>query len=65
MASKDTPTGDAIMTLSEMIEDLERESHRLSDWESNFVDSISHRSSLTPAQAEKLQQIWDKIGRGK
>ena len=53
------------MTLSEMIEDLERESHRLSDWESTFVDSISQRSSLTPAQAEKLQQIWNKIGREK
>ncbi len=46
----------------QMIEDLERESHRLTDWESSFVDSISHLDSLTPVQAAKLLQIWDLVG---
>lgn len=50
--------------VQEMIEDLERESHRLSDWENNFVDSISRRDTLSYAQAEKLKQIWDKVQGG-
>jgi len=47
--------------INEMIEDLERESLRLSDWEVTFIDSISHRDTLTHPQAEKLKQIWDRI----
>ncbi len=50
--------------IQEMIEDLERESHRLSDWESIFIDSISSKDILTYPQAEKLKQIWDKVQGG-
>ncbi len=38
---------------------------KLSQWEAEFVDDIEERLakklSLTPAQQEKLEEIWDRI----
>lgn len=49
----------------EMIEDCMARESMLSDWESNFIDDISHRigehKPLTPKQAEKLESIWEKV----
>ena len=47
-----------------MIEDLEQYESVLTDWEAKFVDSISRREYLTDGQAEKLEQIWERINYG-
>lgn len=44
-----------------MISDCEKNSERLTDWESKFLDSISRRDFLTPAQAETLEKIWERV----
>jgi len=49
----------------QMIEDCEARESRLSDWDGTFLDSIKARldagNSLTPLQAEKLDQIWERV----
>lgn len=48
----------------QMIEDLEDRASRLTDWESDFVASLSDRLGsglgLTDRQIEVLGQIWEK-----
>ena len=48
-----------------MIEDCEKRSAKLSDWEVTFIDSLSTQvgrgRSLTDKQIETLQSIWDRV----
>jgi len=48
----------------EMIDDCEARESRLTEWETNFIESISDRlatgSDLTPKQDETLNNIWEK-----
>lgn len=48
----------------QMIEDCEARESRLSDWESNFIDSISRQMaegrSLTLNQSNALDDIWER-----
>lgn len=47
-----------------MIGDAERNCHRLTDWERNFVDDLSRRDSdypLSEKQAAVLERINNKI----
>lgn len=47
-----------------MINDCEKREERLSEWERDFIDSISRQivdgSGLSKRQAETLESIWDK-----
>lgn len=51
--------------LQMMIQDCEDRSHKLTDWETEFIDSISTQmgrgSGLSPKQEETLEKIWDKV----
>lgn len=48
----------------EMIKDCENRESRMSEWETNFVADMADRlgdgKSLTPRQAEKLEEVWDR-----
>jgi hypothetical protein len=48
-----------------MIEDCEKRSPKLSDWELNFIDSLNDvlgkGGHITPKQAEKLGEIWERV----
>ena len=47
---------------STMIEDIEKRSEKLSDWESRFIDSISRQNyPLTEKQAAQLDKIWEQV----
>lgn len=50
---------------AQMIEDCEKRESKLDDWERTFIDSIAHQltrdQALTPKQAEKLDQIWERV----
>ncbi len=47
-----------------MIEDCEKRDSRLTDWEKQFVDSLSGQLANgrrpSPKQIEVLERIWDK-----
>jgi hypothetical protein len=49
----------------EQIGDCENRSEKLSDWELNFIDSISQQlvvtGSLSEKQIEILDRIWNKV----
>ena len=49
----------------DMVEDCERREWRLTEWESDFIENVSHGFSegrtLTPRQAETLEEIWEKV----
>jgi len=49
----------------QMVSDCEKRESKLSDWERGFIDDMSKRlgdgKSLTPGQAEKLDQIWERV----
>ena len=51
--------------ISQMIEDCEARYTKLSEWEQQFIDSISkqleHGRSLTDKQRERLEQIWERV----
>lgn len=51
--------------IDQLIEDCERRSDKLTDWEAQFVDSIrrqfDERGSLSPKQIEKLEEVWERI----
>jgi len=51
--------------ISRMIEDCEKRSEKLSDWESGFIDSIDVQlgkgRTLTPKQYDVLERIWEKV----
>lgn len=48
-----------------MIDDCENRSEKLTDWESDFIDSIGDSlvrfGSLTDKQAAKLESIWERV----
>lgn len=44
-----------------MISDCETRCGRMNDWECQFIDSISARDSLTEAQNQTLNVIWDRV----
>ena len=48
----------------QMIEDCELRESRLSDWESNFIDSIGRQladgRALTLNQSNTLDEIWER-----
>lgn len=48
----------------QMIDDCEARESRLTEWQRDFIDSISMRvargESLTPKQAETLESIWER-----
>ena len=48
----------------QMIDDCEARESRLSDWEREFIASISEQigkgRTLTPKQAETLERVWDE-----
>lgn len=50
-----------------LIEDCERRSHKLSDWELGFIDSLSRQLAEgrrpTANQIEKLDEIWERVTR--
>lgn len=51
--------------IKQLIQDcIDRES-KLSDWERNFIDSISNQfiktGGLSDKQAELLDKIWEKV----
>lgn len=56
-----TTWADEYLTL---IEDCERRSDRLSDWERGFVDSLYRQLAEgrqpTPKQIETLDAVWEK-----
>lgn len=49
----------------QMIEDCERRESQLSEWETNFINSISHqfetKGGLSTMQYATLESIWDKL----
>lgn len=51
--------------INTMIDDIEKRSERLSDWELKFVDDIGVQlgrgRSLSPKQDEKLTAIWERV----
>lgn len=47
--------------INQMLHDCEVRESRLNDWERAFIDSISTRLTLSPAQQDKLEQIWNKV----
>jgi hypothetical protein len=51
--------------IGQMIEDCEKRSGKINDWELEFIDSISRSyakySSLTIRQQEMLEKIWNRI----
>ena len=44
-----------------MIDDCEKRSASLTDWEARFIDSISRRDYLSDAQIETLERIWERV----
>lgn len=50
---------------ADMIADCERWSEKLTDWELQFIDSISRQvaqgRALTEKQAEKLDAVWERV----
>lgn len=48
----------------QLITDCEARESRLANWEANFIDSLSRQMqagrSLTAAQVEKLEEIWER-----
>lgn len=48
-----------------MVEDCENRESRLTDWERLFISSISDQlckgGTLTERQAEKLDDIWERV----
>lgn len=51
----------------QMIEDCEKRESRLSDWEREFIASLSEQigrgRTLTPKQAETLERVWNEATR--
>ena len=49
----------------QMIEDCENRSEKLTDWEAQYIDSLSMQvgkgKGLSPKQEEILDRIWEKV----
>lgn len=48
-----------------MIDDCEKRDRKLSDWEINFIDSLSVQlgrgNALTDKQVKKLTETWERV----
>lgn len=48
-----------------MVDDCEKRESKLSDWEREFIDSLSHQlakgRALSERQAERLDEIWNRV----
>lgn len=44
-----------------MIDDCMRRETKMNEWECRFIQSISEQETLSPAQADKLENIWERI----
>ena len=47
-----------------MIVDCEKRESKLTDWQREFIDSISKQIATRPlsvGQSEKLDEIWDRV----
>lgn len=51
--------------VNQMIEDCEKRQEKMSEWEQNFIDSLSNQlgkgKSISPKQYTVLERIWEKI----
>lgn len=49
--------------IESMIDDCFKREKKLNDWERKFLHSICEQidRGLSPAQADKLEAIWDKV----
>ena len=51
--------------IQSMLDDCEKRSEKLSDWEIEFIDSISNQlgrgRGLTEKQEQTLERIWNKV----
>lgn len=47
----------------QMVEDCEKRSAYLTDWEAGFIDSLQHRMGrgLTDRQEDQLNRIWNRV----
>lgn len=45
----------------DMIQDCLKRETRLSSWELNFINDIMFNDSLSPKQAETLDNIWERV----
>lgn len=48
-----------------MLDDCEKRSEKLSDWECEFIDSVSYQlgrgRGLSEKQEQILERIWEKV----
>lgn len=51
--------------VNQMIEDCEKRQEKMSEWEQNFIDSVSNQlgkgKDISPKQYAVLERIWEKI----
>lgn len=51
--------------IQQMLEDVEKQCHLLTDWECEFIDSISYQlgkgRGLSDKQDETLEKIWNRV----
>ena len=49
---------------TQMVEDCEKRQERLTDWETNFIDSVIHQLEqgmvLSAKQIKTLDNIWER-----
>lgn len=48
----------------QMLEDCEKRSEKLTEWEQQFIDSLGHQIAerpLSEKQVEKLEKIWERL----
>ena len=45
----------------QMIQDILNREDKLSSWELDFINNIMFNDSLSPKQAETLDNIWEKV----
>ena len=48
----------------QMIDDCENRSEKMTDWECQFIDSLSHQiasRALSQKQIETLSRIWERV----
>lgn len=45
----------------QMINDCLARASKMNDWECDFIHDLSYQNFLTKGQANKLEDIWEKI----